>query len=191
MGRAQLSALFPLPGTENGSFCSAQSLFTQASSPPSAPGTVLLSSALLSLPLGKFHWDPKSSIPPDVISSILEVTPEHAYNLSSSSFLSKLIQEKSSLNLSRILAPPSPVSWYILERLQPKLYFFSASFSFSPLFLACSLPCSFVPLSVIYKTFPSVFFILWRFLSRTPGLSALSCPWLVPLSLCSVTSGFS
>lgn len=160
MGRAQLSALFPPPRIENGSFCSAQSLFTQASSPPSAPGTVLLSSALLSLPLGKFHWDPKSSIPPDVISSILEVTPEHPYNLSSSSFLSKLIQEKSSLNFSRILAPPSPVSWYILESLQPKLYFFSASFSFSPLFLACSLPWSFVPLSVIYKTFPSMFFIL-------------------------------
>ena len=87
--------------------------------------------------VGTIPLGPKSPISPAVSSSILAVTPEHPRNPASSSFLSQLIPAKSRLNLSNCPSagfqlPHSSVFWYILECLQPELYFFAVSLFLFP-----------------------------------------------------------
>ena len=127
---------FPPAGTEDGFLWASESIHSGCLG-PSAPGMGLSHSMLLPPLWGQFHWAPKSPISPPVSSSILEVTPEHPHNLSSSSFLSQLIPAKSRLNLSNCPSagfrlPHSSVFWYILECLQPELYFFAVSLFLFP-----------------------------------------------------------
>ena len=93
------------------------------------------------------------------------VTLEHPPN--PLSFFPQLIPAKSSLNLSDCpstgFSSPSSVSWYILECLQPKLYFFTASLFLIPSYRGL-LPALFLCSSVCYLyNVPSMFFILERF----------------------------